>query len=125
MVSKPLYLFSQFFADKAVEKLLGKEISSEYLNDDKIGRVMDKIYELGLTTLFIEIVLKVIKKFEIKSEYVHLDATSFHVHGEYANSEIKEDSEPIIKKRPIIINQGYSRDHHPELKQCILDKGSK
>ena len=39
MVSRLLYLFSQFFEDKAIEKLLGTGINSEYLNDDKIGRV--------------------------------------------------------------------------------------
>ena len=55
MVSCPLYLFSNFFEDKAVEKLLGTGTKREYLNDDKIGRVMDDIYELGLTNLFIEI----------------------------------------------------------------------
>ena len=55
MVSCPLYWFSQFFEDKAIEKLLGTGINSEYLNDDKIGRVMDDIYQLGLTNLFIEI----------------------------------------------------------------------
>ena len=38
IVSHPLYLFSQFFEDKAIEKLLGTGINSEYLNDDKIGR---------------------------------------------------------------------------------------
>jgi transposase len=37
MVSRPLYLFNQFFEDKAVEKLLGTGINSEYLNDDTIG----------------------------------------------------------------------------------------
>ena len=53
MVSRPLYLFSQFFEDKAIEKLLGTGINSEYLNDDKIGLLMDDIYQLGLTNLFI------------------------------------------------------------------------
>lgn len=53
MVSRPLYLFSQFFEDKAVEKLLGDEIKSEYLNDDKIGRFLDEIYQIGLNSLFI------------------------------------------------------------------------
>jgi len=51
MVSRPLYLFSQFFEDKAVEKLLGDEIKSEYLNDDKIGRFLDEIYQIGLNSL--------------------------------------------------------------------------
>ncbi len=37
-VSRPLYLFSQFFEDKAIEHLLGAEIKAEDLNDDKIGR---------------------------------------------------------------------------------------
>ena len=55
MVSRPLYLFSQFFEDKAIEKLLGTGINSEYLNNDKIGLLMDDIYQLGLTNLFIEI----------------------------------------------------------------------
>ena len=48
MVSRPLYLFSQFFEDKAIEKLLGTGINSEYLNDETLGRVMDDIYQLGL-----------------------------------------------------------------------------
>jgi hypothetical protein len=43
MVSRPLYLFSQFFEDKAIEKLLGTGINSEYLNDDKIRLLMDGI----------------------------------------------------------------------------------
>ena len=35
IVSHPLYLFSQFFEDKAIEKSLGTGINTEYLNDDK------------------------------------------------------------------------------------------
>ena len=46
MVSRPLYLFSQFFEDKAIEKLLGTGINSEYLNDETLGRVMDDIVVL-------------------------------------------------------------------------------
>jgi transposase len=85
MVSRPLYLFSQFFEDKAIEKLNRTAINSEYLNDDKIGLLMDDIYKLGLTNLFIEIGLLVIKKFKIDTSYAHLDSTSFHLHGEYNN----------------------------------------
>jgi transposase len=43
-VSRALYLFSQFFEDKATEHLLGEGIRPEQLNDDKVGRVMDKLY---------------------------------------------------------------------------------
>jgi transposase len=50
-VSRPLYLFSQFFEDKAIETLLGEGVESDYINDDKIGRVMDKLYHYGLNNL--------------------------------------------------------------------------
>ncbi|BBD66588.1 transposase [Nostoc commune NIES-4072] len=76
-VSRPLYLFSQFFDDKAIEILLGEDIEKDHINDDKIGRVMDKLYKHGLNNhLFIKIVLSVIKNFKIDTKYSHLDATS-------------------------------------------------
>ena len=125
MVSRPLYLFSQFFEDKAIEKLLGTGINSEYLNDDKIGLLMDDIYKLGLTNLFIEIGLLVIKKFKIDTKFAHLDSTSFHLHGEYNNIETSENRSrsglEVYQERPILITKGYSRDHRPDLKQCVLD----
>ena len=68
-VSKPLYLFSQFFEDKATEDLLGNGIKSEDLNDDKLGRVMDKLYKYGLTELFLVIALEVIRKLGILTNY--------------------------------------------------------
>jgi transposase len=114
-------LFSQFFEDKAIEKLLGSGVRNEYINDDKLGRVMDELYKYGLNNLFIEIGLCVIKKFQIKTGYSHLDATSFHLHGEYKSENNQEKSVEIIKERPIIITKGYSRDHRPDLKQCVLD----
>lgn len=44
---QPLYLFPEFFRDKPGEKLLGEGIKAEEINDDKIGRVMDDIYEVS------------------------------------------------------------------------------
>ena len=47
----------------------------DYLNDDKIVIVMDKLYKYGLSNLFIERVLSVINKFNIDTKYSHLDST--------------------------------------------------
>ncbi|MFN7513202.1 DUF4277 domain-containing protein, partial [Microcystis sp.] len=68
-VSRPLYLFIQFFEDKGIEELLGEEIKTDYINDDKIGRVMDELYKHGLNDIFIEVVLSVINKFKIETKY--------------------------------------------------------
>jgi transposase len=100
---------------------LGAGLKSDYINDDKIGRVMNELYKYGLNSLFIGILLSVIKKFKIETKYSHLDATSFHLNGEYKSEEEKEKATEIIKERPIIITKGYSRGHRPDLKQCVLD----
>jgi len=47
-VSDPLYLAEKFWEGKATEHLLGVGIKPEHLNDDRLGRVLDKLYSLGL-----------------------------------------------------------------------------
>ncbi len=117
-----LYIYSvSFFKIKPLKNYVCEEIKPDYLNDDKIGRVMDELYKYGLNDIFIEVVLEVIKKFKIELKYSHLDSTSFHLDGEYKSEENQEEGEKIIKERPIFIKKGYSRDHRPDLKQCVLD----
>ena len=124
-VSQPLYLFPKFFEDKATEHLLGQGILPEHLNEHKIGRVMDKLYDYGLSELFLLIALAAVKKYQINLDFSHLDSSSFSVHGQYGQalalplkSQSQEsEGEPI----PITITHGYSRDHRPDLKQFILD----
>ena len=52
-VSKPLYMFPKYFETIACEHLIGAGVKPEYLNDDKLGRVMDKLFIKGLDTIFI------------------------------------------------------------------------
>ena len=52
LVSSPLYLFSKFFEGKAIEHLIGKDVKTESFNDDKLGRVLDKLYRKGLNEIF-------------------------------------------------------------------------
>jgi transposase len=43
VVSAPLYLFSKFFEGKAIEHFIGSGIQASHLNDDRLGRVLDKL----------------------------------------------------------------------------------
>ncbi|MEG4493529.1 DUF4277 domain-containing protein [Microcoleus sp. D3_18_C4] len=43
LVSARLYLFYKFFEGKAIEHLLGPGIQASHLNDDRLGRVLDKL----------------------------------------------------------------------------------
>ncbi len=125
-VSSPLYMFSEFFKDKPCEHLIGEGVKAEYLNDYKLGRVMDKLFLKGLTEIFLAISMNVKKQFDISSKTSHLDSSSLHVHGEYNNSlpDVILDINPenIIKPpQAIEITYGYSRDHRPDLKQFIIE----
>ena len=64
LFSSPLYLFAGFFEGKAIEHLIGEEIKSSYLNDDRLGRVLDKLYKIGIGEIFIAVTLEVIKKYQ-------------------------------------------------------------
>ncbi|MFN5970683.1 MAG: IS1634 family transposase [Microcystis sp.] len=121
-VAKPLYLFPQFFADKPIEHLLGEGIKAEEINDDKIGRVMDDLYEYSLESLWTSLAINTINKYEIKTKYSHLDSSSVSVHGEYKINP-KQEGENLEENREnvIEITYGYSRDKRPDLKQFMLD----
>ena len=113
-----MYLFSQFFVGKATEHLIGPGVKPEYLNDSRIGRVLDQLYKKGLTSVFMEISLAAVKRFGVSIKQAHLDGSSMCVQGEYLNNqpETEEKSEPV----PIEITHGYSRDYRPDLKQFTL-----
>lgn len=131
-LSAPLYLFSDFFAGKATEHLLGRGVLAEHLNDTRIGRVLDKLYAYGVTQMFVTIAIAVVQKFDIALRCAHLDATSLSVEGQYLTNDEQTDAsesqsppspsrvesdEPI----PVHITYGYSRDHRRDLKQFVLD----
>lgn len=135
-VSGALYMFPKYFEGKACEHLIGEGVKPEYLNDDRLGRVLDQLYLKGLSQIFTIIALSAVKKFGVSLSSTHLDSSSFHLHGEYNSNlpevtvlnkqetEVNENEENLIETKstqPINITYGYSRDHRPDLKQFILD----
>jgi transposase len=127
-VSAPLYLFEQFFIGKATEHLIGEGVKPEHLNDDRLGRSLDKFYQYGVTELFTAIAMKGAQTYEVALGSAHLDSSSFCVSGEYETgvtqgtqhedgSAIETCEDPGV----IEITHGYSRDHRPDLKQFLVD----
>jgi transposase len=85
-VSKPLYMFPKYFETIPCEHLIGEGVKPAYLNDDKLGRVMDKLFIKGLSSIFLAISINTIEKFKISTLTSHLDSSSMHVHGEHKSS---------------------------------------
>jgi transposase len=117
-VSAPLYLFQEFFEGKATEHLIAPGVKPEHLNDDKLGRVLDKLFGADLTKVFVNCAMKAASRYGVleRSTSVHLDSTSFHLHGDYETEREEEEPEAAIS-----ITHGYSRDQRPDLKQFIVE----
>ena len=117
--SRPLYMTHTFFEAKDVEAMLGIEYESSWFNDDVIGRTMDEMYEYGLTPLFSDLALTIMKSLGRKIGSVNVDSTSFHYHGK--ERMYHEDNSKVNYDEPHKINvtYGYSRDAHPELVQVM------
>jgi transposase len=110
--NRALYLTPDFYNTRPVDILLGGGIKAEELHDDSLGTALDAAYEYGVTELFYMLSSQALSTYEIEHRFVHLDTTSFSLHGKYDD---EEESPEVVK-----ITKGYSRDKNPDLKQVVL-----
>lgn len=110
-VGRPLYLTPEFFANKPLDRLLRPGLTAEMLNDDSLGRALEILYEAGPTEIFAQVASHALRLWGIQHRFIHLDATSLSVEGEYERLE-----EPGVVR----ITHGYSRDQRPDLKQVVV-----
>lgn len=111
---RTLHMYSQYFEDKPLDRLIAPGILPEHINDDALGRCLDALYEEGVSSLYQKIGEAVVHHLKLPCESVHLDSTSFHYDG---NGPDYED----IDANVIRITKGYSRDHRPDLNQVVLN----
>ena len=75
-VSRTLHMYPAYFADKPVERLLGAGIKPEHINDEVLGRCLDKLYGHGVSNLYQDLSEKVVLHLGLPCKSVHLDSTS-------------------------------------------------
>ena len=108
----PLYRLEEFFAHQDTELLLGKALPPHAFNDDTVGRVLDRLYDMGTMKIFTACAIRAATQFGLERRYVHFDTTSCSVWGDYAFAETQDV--------PFRMTYGYSKDKRPDLKQFVL-----
>jgi transposase len=111
-VGRALYLMPDYLHNKPVDLLIDPDLTADDFNDDTLGRCLDDLYAAGVTEVFYRIASHALQFYGIRSRFVHLDSSSFHLHGAYDADEPEREA--------ISITYGYSRDHRPDLKQVVL-----
>ncbi len=110
-VERRLYIFPSYFENLALERLFGPGIVPEDFNEDTVGRTLDRIYGYSSTNLFNQIAMKCMQELSFGTHLLHVDTTSFGVHGKYEG----DDCRPAIE-----ITLGHPKDGRMNLKQFIV-----
>ena len=113
---EPLYGLGEW-AERFEPALLGLGAGeSELLNDDRVGRALDQLFDADRASLLMELMLGVIAEFGVDCSQLHNDSTSICLHGAYAAADGRERG----GKPTAAAALGHSKDHRPDLKQFVL-----
>lgn len=88
---------------------------AELLNDDRLGRCLDKLFDSDRAALITAVVVQAARAFELNLSELHNDSTTVTFSGQYAAA--KEHREKA--RAPHRITRGYNKDHRPDLKQLL------
>ena len=79
-VGRTLHMYPQYFKERPVERLIGKGIKAEYINDDALGRCLDKLYETGVSDIYQTLSASVVKHLELPCECCEAPRASLRGH---------------------------------------------
>ena len=85
------------------------------LNDDRVGRMLARLFDADRASLLTRLLLDAIERFGIDTSRLHTDTTSIRFAGAYAGA----DGRARGGKPTPAITYGHSKDHRPDLKQLV------
>jgi transposase len=116
-IRSPLYKIHQSFIGIDTEALFGKGVMPEHLNDDAIGRALDRINDAKPEGLFSSLCLSLYTKYNIAFNRLHSDTTTLSFYGQY-----EQDEDIEMDEENLSIVKGYNKDHRPQCKQVVVGK---
>ena len=84
------------------------------LNDDRLGRTLDLIFEAEQASLVTSLVLRAIDEFDVQLTQLHNDSTTVTFSGAYRHQDADRGRVPWI-------TYGFNKDHRPDLKQLVYE----
>lgn len=84
------------------------------VNDDRLGRTLDRLFRTELRTLTTQVIVHMAKEFGVDLRRAHQDSTTITFSGAYAQRAARRDG-----RRRLRIVHGHNKDHRPDLKQLV------
>jgi len=113
---EPLYGLGEWAArfDPGLLGLTSDQV--RLLNDDRVGRALEKLFDADRASLLTAVVLRAVNHFDIDVTQLHNDSTSISLHGAYREATgASRGGKPTAAA-----TFGHSKDHRPDLKQLVF-----
>ena len=111
----PLYALAEWAADRDAAVLGLPTDGAKVLNDDRLGRALDRLFDADRATLTSAVALSAIRRFGIALDELHNDSTSITLQGSYS----KATGQMVRGQRTAQVIRGHSKDYRPDLKQLL------
>ena len=100
----PLYRLAECFTHQDTALLLGQAVAPEVCNDDTVGRVLERLYNVGPMKIFTACAVRADQVYGLDKRYVHFETTSISVYGDYLPPEGPPDQQE--EAVPLTITHG-------------------
>ena len=84
------------------------------LNDDRVGQMLDRLFDADRASLITSTVLNVIREFSVSTAQLHNDSTTVTVTGNYPDADGRQRGGKATPK----ITQGHNKDFRPTSSSC-------
>jgi hypothetical protein len=112
----PIYSLEEWARDKVPALLKVSSSDLQLLNDDRVGRALDGLFDTDRRALLTDLMVHMVKEFDLSLEQLHNDSTSLTLHGEY-----KQATGKLVRGKPSLrVTFGYNKDYRPDLKQLVF-----
>jgi len=114
---EPIYGVGEWAARYAPDLLGLSENEVCLLNDDRVGRALDKLFAADVSSLVLAVATHVVKEFDLGLDELHNDSTSVSFFGAYLDAAMERR---VLGRPTLAITFGHSKDHRPDLKQLLF-----
>jgi transposase len=114
---EPIYGVGEWAARYAPDLLGLNESEVGLLNDDRVGRALDKLFAADVPSLVLAVATHVVKEFGLRLDELHNDSTTVSFFGAYLNAAMERQ---VLGRPTLAITFGHSKDHRPDLKQLLF-----
>jgi transposase len=113
---EPLYGLGEWAARHAPELLGLAPAQLPSLNDDRVGRCLDRLFDADVPSFTLAVVVHAVREFRVDLDELHNDSTTITLHGDY---EAADQERTLRGRLRAAVTWGHNKDHRPDLKQLL------